>query len=129
MDGGSFRSSALCNSVRPSVSSARRVSAERRAGSLDQAVPLISITTWAHRAPSVISQSQPRASTPVRLCLPRLALSLPTHDMTLHYEIPRTCLFQDTHATGRSSQSVCGPLIAQVYLSFTNRRHQCGPLS
>jgi hypothetical protein len=42
--------------------------------SLDQAVPLISITTCATSSPRVISHSQPRASTPARACLPRLAL-------------------------------------------------------
>jgi hypothetical protein len=50
------------------------VSSERRSGSLNQAASLISITTCASWAPRVISQSQPCASPPVRVCLPRLAL-------------------------------------------------------
>jgi hypothetical protein len=50
------------------------VSSGRRRGSLDQAVPLISITTCATCAPRVISQSQPCASTPGRPYLPRFAL-------------------------------------------------------
>jgi hypothetical protein len=46
----------------------------RRSGSLNQAASLISITTRASWVPRVISQSQPCASPPVRVCLPRLAL-------------------------------------------------------
>ena len=61
-------------SVRPSVSRACRVSSDRRRGSLDQADPLISTTTYPTCAPRVISQSQPRASTPPRTCGPRFAL-------------------------------------------------------
>jgi len=61
-------------SVRPSVSRACRVSSGRRRGSLDQADPLISTTTCPTCAPRVISQSQPRASTPPRTCDPRFAL-------------------------------------------------------
>jgi hypothetical protein len=91
--GSSSRPNALSNSVRQSVSSARRVSSERRAGSLNQAVPLISITTWARRAPSVIPQSQPRASTPVRVPAKLALISQPT---TRHYETPRTCSFRAT---------------------------------
>jgi len=71
--GGSSRSRTLSSSVRPSVSSARRVSSGKRRGSLDNAVALISITTSAISSPRVISQSQPSASTPLRACLPRLA--------------------------------------------------------
>ena len=72
--GGSSCPSTFSSSVRPSVASACRVSSGRRRGSLDQAEPLISITTCATWGPRVISHSQPRASTPVRACLPRLAL-------------------------------------------------------
>lgn len=46
--GGSSWSRTLSSSVRPSVSSACRVSSRRRRGSLDQATPLISITTCAN---------------------------------------------------------------------------------
>jgi hypothetical protein len=66
----------------PSVSSARRVSTGRQAGSLDQAIPLISITTWARRAPAVISQSQPHASTCARVPV-KVGRDLPTHHTTL----------------------------------------------
>ena len=43
--GGTSRSRILRSSVLPSVSRAFRVSSDRRRGSLDQAVPLISTTT------------------------------------------------------------------------------------
>src|SRR5512132_775875 len=61
--------------LRPSVGLERspRVLGRLR-GSLDQAVPLISITIRATWSPRVISQSQPRASTAVSACLPRFAL-------------------------------------------------------
>ena len=72
--GGSSWSRTLTSSVRPSVSSACRVSAGRPSGSLDQAVALISITICATSAPRVISQRQPRASPSVRACLPRFVL-------------------------------------------------------
>jgi hypothetical protein len=72
--GGSSRSRTLSSSVRPSVSSACRVSSGRLSGSVDQALPLISITTCATSAPRVISQRQPRASAPGRTCLPRFAV-------------------------------------------------------
>ena len=71
--GGLSWSRIFNTSVRPSVSSACRVSSGRQRGSLDQAVPLISTTSCATCAPRVISQSQPRASTPVRTCVPRFA--------------------------------------------------------
>ena len=74
MRGGSSWSRTFSSSVRPSVWRACRVSSGRRRGSLDQAVPLISITTCATSAPRVISQSQPCASTPGRPYLPRFAL-------------------------------------------------------
>jgi hypothetical protein len=74
MRGGSSWSRAFSSSVRPSVWSAPRVSSGRRRGSLDQAVPLISITTCATCAPRVISQSQPCPSAPARTYLPRFAL-------------------------------------------------------
>jgi hypothetical protein len=54
MRGGSSWSRAFSSSVRPSVWSAPRVSSGRPRGSLDQAVPLISITTCATCAPRVI---------------------------------------------------------------------------
>jgi hypothetical protein len=72
--GGSSWSRTLSSSVRPSVSSACRVSSGRLSGSVDQALPLISITTCATSAPRVISQRQLRASAPARTCLPRFAL-------------------------------------------------------
>jgi hypothetical protein len=74
MRGGSSWSRTFSSSVRPSVWSAPRVSSGRPRGSLDHAVPLISITTCATCAPRVISQSQPCASAPVRAYLPRFAL-------------------------------------------------------
>ena len=72
--GGSSCSRTFSSSVRPSVWSAPRVSSGRRRGSLDQAVPLISITTCATCAPRVISQSQLCPSAPARAYLPRFAL-------------------------------------------------------
>jgi hypothetical protein len=45
------------------------------------------------RAPSVIPQSQPRASTPVRVPAKLALISQPT---TRHYETPRTCSFRAT---------------------------------
>lgn len=72
--GGLSSSRTLSSSVRPSVSSACRVSSGRLRGSADQASPLISITTWATSAPREISQRQPRASPPAREFLPRFAL-------------------------------------------------------
>jgi hypothetical protein len=72
--GGSSRSRTLSSSVRPSVSSACRVSSGRLTGSADHARPLISMTTWRTSAPRVISQRQPRASAPARTCQPRFAL-------------------------------------------------------
>jgi hypothetical protein len=72
--GGSSCSRTLSSSVRPSVSRARRVSSWTLKGSLDQAVPLISITIRATWSPRVISQTQPRASLPVCTCLPRFVL-------------------------------------------------------
>ena len=72
--GGSSWARTLSSSVRPSVSSACRVSSGRLTGSAAQALPLISITTCATSAPRVISQRQPRASAPAPTCLPRFAL-------------------------------------------------------
>ena len=69
--GGSSWSRTFSSSVRPSVWSAPRVSSGSRRGSLDQAVPLISITTCATCAPRVISQRQPCPSAPARAYLPR----------------------------------------------------------
>jgi hypothetical protein len=71
--GGLSCSSALSSSVRPSVSSARRVSSGRLKGSLDQAVPLISITIRATWSPPVISQAN-RAHRRLCTCPPRFAL-------------------------------------------------------
>ena len=69
--GGSSWSRTFSSSVRPSVWSAPRVSSGSGRGSLDQAVPLISITTCATCAPRVISQRQPCPSAPARAYLPR----------------------------------------------------------
>jgi hypothetical protein len=95
-----------------------RVDGGRGAGSLNQAVPLISITTCAHQAPAVISQSQPRVHARARVPV-EVGRDFPTHHTTL--EEPPSCPFQGTRPKGRSSQW-CGPLIAQVYLPLTNRR-------
>jgi hypothetical protein len=72
--GGWSSSRSLSSSVRPSVSSAWRVSPGRLTGSADHALSLISITTCATSAPREISQRHPRAPVPARTCLPRFAL-------------------------------------------------------
>ena len=71
--GGLSWSRTSSSSARPSDSSACRVSSGRRRGSLDQAVPLISITTSTAWSPRVMVDSQPLASTPGRSRRPRLA--------------------------------------------------------
>jgi hypothetical protein len=89
--------------------SPRVVGKERRAGSLDQAVPLISITTWARTIGDLPEPTA--ASTPVRVCLPRALIPQPsTLGDTTHLPVPGHPM------QGSWSQSVCGPLIAQVLL-------------
>jgi hypothetical protein len=121
--GGSSRSSTLSKPVRPSVSSARRVSSERRAGSLDHAVPLISITTWARRAPSDLLEPT-RASTRVCVCLPRLALisQSRTHTRRCHAPAP----FRAIRCKGCWSQSVCSPLGQASHTSLRYPRFHFG---
>ena len=78
--------------VRPSVSSACRVSSGSLEGSLDHAVSLISITIRTTWSPRVSSQSQPRASPSGRACLPRFALIVQA--TTLDYEMLATPSFR-----------------------------------
>jgi hypothetical protein len=112
MRGGSSWSRTFSSSVRPSVWSARRVSSGRRRGSLDQAVPLISITTCATCAPRVISQSQPCASTPARTCLPRFALISQLTTARLGERVRRVHLGPEDLAPPTSKSISCPGIVA-----------------
>jgi len=76
--GGSSWPRTLSSPVRPSVSSACRVSPGRLSGPAGQALPLISITTRATSAPPVISQRQPRAPAPAHVPA-QVRADLPAH--------------------------------------------------
>lgn len=69
--GGSPRSSSFRSSVRPSVSSARRVSSGRSSGSVDHVAPRFSIITRPSWSARLISHSHPLPSNPPA-CRPRL---------------------------------------------------------
>jgi hypothetical protein len=109
--GGSSCSSTLRSSVRPSVSSACRVSSESLEGSLDHAVLLISTTIRATWSPRVSSQSQPRASVrPGRAWGPRFALIVQVTKRD--YEMPadrRLGRIEQPRSTGSPSEDTFAP--------------------